>query len=151
MPANWRPPQPFWRLWAIALGPACAIWFPIRQKRLRLRKLPELAASLFSPKMPPPPTTNPWGGKDITSLAAAREAAKAAELAGGTAEKTPPPAEAEAAKNVDPLRGLKLDATLIVGGKRLAVINGRFYGPQQRLHAGRLRGAAVYGRERASL
>jgi hypothetical protein len=104
------------------------------------RKLPELAATLFSPKLPMPPRKNPWGGKDVDALAAAKEAAKAAELAKGTGENTGKPGNSTAASAAeppgDPLSGLKLDATLILGGKRMAVINGRLYAPQQRLPAG---------------
>ena len=97
-------------------------------------KVPELAAALFSPTMPPRPTKNPWGGKDAASLAAAKEAAKAADKtaeapAGSAAAKTPD-------KPVDPLDGLKLDATCILGDQRLAVINGQLYAPQETLSAG---------------
>jgi hypothetical protein len=95
-------------------------------------KVPELAAALFSPTMPPCPTKNPWGGMDAASLAAAKEAAKAADktarvLAGSAAAKKP----------VGPLDGLKLEATCILGNQRLAMINGQLYAPQEMPPAGK--------------
>ncbi len=78
-----------------------------------------LAASLFSPQLPPPPMKSPWGGLDATALAAMRGATRS-ETAGGKA----------AAKVVDPLDNLRLEATCILGEQRIAMINGQLYGPQ---------------------
>ena len=95
------------------------------------KKVPELAAALFSPAMPPCPTRNPFEWTDAALLAAAKESPKAARktavqaAALGTA-KTPD-------KPVDPLGGLKLDATSILGVQRLAVINGQLYALHDRL------------------
>ena len=94
-------------------------------------KVPELAAALFSPTMPPCPTKNPWGGMDAASLAAAKEAAKAADMTAGA-----PAGSAAAKKPVDPFDGLKLEATCILGNQRLAMINGQLYAPQEMPSAG---------------
>jgi hypothetical protein len=94
-------------------------------------KLPELAPTLFSPPMPPCPTRNPWGGRDAATLAAMKKAAKASEeavtlLADADTAETP-------GKTVDPLAGLKLDATCVLGDQRLAMINGQLYASQELL------------------
>jgi len=94
-------------------------------------KLAELAGALFSPVMPPCPTKNPWGGGNLASLAAAKQSAKAADNpvgapANSTGSKT-------TGKPVDPLSGLTLDATCILGDRRLAVINGRSYAAHEML------------------
>ncbi len=88
-------------------------------------EVPKLAATLFSPTMPSCPTKNPWGGMDAASLAAAKEAAKAA-----------PAGSAAAKKRVGPFDGLKLEATCILDNQRLAVINGQLYAPQKMPSAG---------------
>jgi hypothetical protein len=94
-------------------------------------KVQELAATLFSPALPPPTTQNPWGGKDAAVLAAAKELAKTADKAAAT------PADSTSAKAPerpsDPLKGLRLDATCILGDQRLAIINGQLYAPQEKL------------------
>jgi hypothetical protein len=97
------------------------------------KKVPELAASLFSPTLTPPPARDPFGGTAITAgptgaktgLAHGRPAAAASSAAAKAA--TPPP---------DPLQGLRLDATCIVGDQRLAVINGKVYAAEERVSAG---------------
>jgi hypothetical protein len=95
------------------------------------KKVPELAAALASPAMPPRPTRNPFEWTDAALLAAAKGSPKAARktaaqtAALGTA-KTPD-------KPVDPLGALKLDATSILGDRRLAVINGQLYALHDRL------------------
>ena len=103
-------------------------------------KVPELAASLFSPTMPSPPTKNPWGGMDVESLAAAKEAAKTAAKmeAAKEADKAAGASAGSAAPNkpVDLLDGLKLEATCILGNQRLAMINGQLYAPQKTPSAG---------------
>jgi hypothetical protein len=118
-------------------------------------KVPELAAALLSPTLPARPTKNPWGGLDVASLAAAKEAAKeaakkdaakeaaakeaakeAAKMdAAKAADKTAgaPAGSATAKKPVDPLDSLKLEATCTLGNQRLAMINGQLYAPQDRL------------------
>jgi len=92
-------------------------------------KVPELAAASFSPTMPSLPTKNPWGGMDAASLTAAKKAAK-------TASKTAAAGSAAAKKAIDPLDGLKLEATCILGNQRLAMINGQLYAPQKMPSAG---------------
>ncbi len=91
-------------------------------------KAPEIAASLFSPTLPPPPTKSPWGGKDAATLAAQRKAAKSAEAslaaaAGSRGTQT-------SYQRANPLADVKLDATCIFGDRRLAVINGHLYAAQ---------------------
>lgn len=105
-------------------------------------KVPALAASLFSPTMAPVPTRNPWGGLDAASLAAAKAAAKevAEKEAAKTADTTTgTPASSAAAKTpnkpVDPLAGLKLDATCILGNQRMAMINGQMCALHEKLPA----------------
>lgn len=106
-------------------------------------KVPELAASLLSPTMAPVPTRNPWGGMDAASLTAAKAAAKeAAKMeAAKTADKTAGALAGSAAATtpnepVDPLAGLKLDATCILGNQRMAMINGQMCALHERLSAG---------------
>jgi len=92
-------------------------------------KMPELAASLFSPTMPPVPTRNPWGGLDAASLAAAKDSAKPGDA---NSETVVDSAMAKtSAGPVDPLAGLKLDATCILGDRRVAMINGQMYAAQE--------------------
>lgn len=96
-------------------------------------KIPELAASLFSPKLASCPTTNPFGGLDAASLAATLEkeaAAKAKAARSGSAT------EKRADNPYDPIGGLKLQATCIIGKQRMAVINGKTYAPQEMLPTG---------------
>jgi hypothetical protein len=96
----------------------------------RPQKLPELAASLLSPKMPPQPTRDPFGFKVAAAPAKS-------STAGAGAAKNAPAKQAIAAKPperpVDPLKGLTLEATSIVGNRRMAVINGRSYTAQETL------------------
>jgi hypothetical protein len=89
------------------------------------KKVPELAAALFSPAMLPSPTRNPFEYTDAALLAAAKKSPKAA---GRTAVQAAALGTAKTAdKPVDPLGGLRLDATSILGDQRLAVINGQLY------------------------
>jgi hypothetical protein len=92
------------------------------------KKKTDLAATLFSPKLPPPAARNPFSleqlqvevppgkssdGVDRVAVAKAPSSGEAA------ASPEPPP---------DPLRGLKLEATCVQGDHWLAMINGRLYG-----------------------
>lgn len=93
-------------------------------------KVAEVAASLFSPTMPPVPTRNPWGGLDAAELAAAKETAKPVDtqseavVEAAMAQKT-------SAEPTNPLAGLKLDATSILGDQRVAVISGQMCSAQE--------------------
>jgi hypothetical protein len=110
-------------------------------------KLPELAAALLSPKMPSCPTRDPFGSKSAAQLSARRGASTAAvklatkeDRAKSSTPLVGKPAEKLAAADtseqpVDPLNGLTLDATCIVGRRRAAVINGRLYAPEELLSA----------------
>jgi len=95
------------------------------------KKVPELAAALFSPAMPPCPTRNPFEWTDAALLAAAKQSPKAV---GKTAAQAATLGTAKVAdKPVDPLGGLRLEATSILGDRRLAVINGQLYALHDRL------------------
>lgn len=94
-------------------------------------KVAELAASLFSPTMPPVPTRNPWGGLDAAALAAAKAAAKPVD----TQQQSEAVVEDAVAETTvgptNPLAGLRLDATSILGDERVAVINGQVCAAQE--------------------
>jgi hypothetical protein len=95
-------------------------------------KATELATALFAPRLGPPPTKNPFGGLDADSLA---QAAKDGQpRTKGTDDKKN--GAKTAARRVDPLAGLKLDATGILGDQRMAVINGEIYTPNQTISGG---------------
>ena len=108
--------------------------------------LPELTVATLAPKMPPLPTRDPFGSASELELSKAKDSANAAaklanskgsaksrsadkmgQRAGGSA------AAKEANKPVDPLSGLTLDGTCVMGERRLAVINGRLYGLQEQV------------------
>jgi hypothetical protein len=94
-------------------------------------KVPELAASLFSPTIPPVPTRNPWGGLDAKALAAAKESANQVDT---TSEEVVDSAIAKTVSEpVDPLTMLKLGATSILGDQRMAVINGQLCAAEETL------------------
>jgi hypothetical protein len=117
---------------AIVLGlVAVGVWpsvshFLSEDKPPAPEAMPELAASLLSPKLAPRPERDPFG-LVATRQVSAKEAAKlrAARSAAAAGRNGPP------AKPVDPLSGLILTATCIVGDQRLAVINGRLYAPKE--------------------
>ena len=90
----------------------------------------ELAASILMPKLAPLPQKNPFGGMDMKSLLKAKE--KKIEI------KTTPAAEiSKMPKNLyDPIGGLKLQATSVIGDERIAVINGNTYAPKDILRTG---------------
>jgi len=101
------------------------------------RKTAALTDASFTPKLPPMPTKNPFGGRDAATLAAEREkalaaalaAAKEAEAAAAAAAASDKAEETVAADGpASPLDGLRLDGTFLVGDRRWAVINGRVYG-----------------------
>jgi hypothetical protein len=97
-------------------------------------KVPELAASLFAPTLPPPPTKNPWGGKDAESLAALKKPGTVAETPAETRVKAADPT-GSATSPTNLLAGLTLDATFVAGDERMAVINGVVYSVQDVLPA----------------
>jgi hypothetical protein len=92
----------------------------------------EVAASVSAPKKSSPSASNSLAstvlGKLSTSATPGRVPAQ--RLAGAAKAKTP-------GKTVDPLSGLTLNATCIVGNQRLAVINGRVYAPREKLPVGK--------------
>ena len=65
---------------------------------------------------------------EASTAGAGKTAGRSARTA--TATKTPD-------KPIDPLAGLTLDATCIVGGQRLAMISGRLYAAKETLSAGK--------------
>jgi hypothetical protein len=90
-------------------------------------KVSEIANTLFSPALPPRPTKNPFGGLNADELAEAKAAGRF-----GTQTKKATTVTKDAAKpNFNPLVELRLEATSILGNEKLAIINGKFYGPGQ--------------------
>ena len=99
-------------------------------------KIEEIPAELFSPKMPPAPTRNPWGGMDAATLASKKtdEEKRSSELADNIAQSLADTAPEEPTiQPLDLLKGLTLDATCIGGDQRLAVINNHMYAMNQML------------------
>ena len=99
-------------------------------------KIEEISAAMFSPKMPPAPTRNPWGGMDAATLAASKNAEeeKSSELADKLAESLADAApEQPTMQPGDLLKELTLDATCIGGEQRLTVINNQMYALHQML------------------
>ena len=87
-------------------------------------KLPAVETTLLRPKMPPQPVRDPFQVQVAAKAGSPRKASKAGVGTGhGNATGKP----------VNPLAGLTLDATCIVGTQRLAVINGRLYAAEETL------------------
>ncbi len=111
--------------------------------------VPEVAASLLAPKLPPPPVRDPFSGKLITQrrLAGAPKSNLTKKPAGRTAQDAAKAARQAAdaklasalaaARARDTLRGFTLQATSIVGDQRMAVINGRVYAVGEDLRVAR--------------
>jgi hypothetical protein len=98
-------------------------------KPMTLKKVTELSASLFSPKLSPSPTRDPFGGPDAASLASVKKSPAGGNSARSSAGKaTDIPA--------DPLGGLRLDATCILGQQRAAVISGQLYASHEKISSG---------------
>jgi hypothetical protein len=94
------------------------------------RKASELATSLFSPKMSPSPTRNPFAIlSDSTSATATNKAVGTGRAATSAGAKN-------ADKPENPLAGFRLDATCILGNQRLAIINGQLYAAKDKLPSG---------------
>jgi hypothetical protein len=104
-------------------------------------KVTEMSASIFSPKLPPPPARDPFGGsllaarlsKGAASAAAAAKA-KAARTAVETAEATRRAIEAKARLAIaagakKAVQGFTLQAVSIVGDQAMAMIDNRLYSP----------------------
>jgi hypothetical protein len=113
--------------------------------------LPDITAAMLSPALSPSPTRDPFGGAAVVPWLAAKQPGAAAgktagkggpakppvSAAGKTAGKSPHSGSAKTPdKPADPLGGLALDATCIVGDRRLAMINGRMYAVQETLRTG---------------
>jgi len=90
----------------------------------------ELAASVLTPKLAPLPEKNPFGGMDLGALLKAKE--KKIEIKSSSAADI-----SKMPKNVyDPIGSLKLQATCIIENQRVAIINGKTYGPKDTLLTG---------------
>jgi hypothetical protein len=96
-------------------------------------QMPELAAKLLSPKLPPLPTRDPFGlalpgrkppPKDLAKQRGGNRSLSRSNAAGKNNA---------SGKAVSPLSGLSLTGTCILGDQRLAVINGRLYAPKETL------------------
>ena len=92
---------------------------------------PEVVASDLSPTVSLP-TRDPFVPE---SEILAREAAKAGPSGGRLAGGRP---SARPSKAANPLGGLRLEATYLAGSARLAIINGRLYGPKEMLAGSKL-------------
>jgi hypothetical protein len=105
------------------------------------QKLPELSAALFAPQMPAASTRDPFMSGDMAASAGiATNSPRADKVAGSkgsaaAANKSGRP-PAVAARGSDPLKGLTLEATCVLGDERLAVINGQLYGQRDTLATG---------------
>jgi hypothetical protein len=101
--------------------------------------MPELAAALLSPKPLPLPTRDPFGMLTVAKPSVAQnparpDAARQLSLSALAAAKNAGRGDGKVAtKPVDPLSGLTLTGTCIMGDQRLAVINGHLYAPQETL------------------
>ncbi len=107
-------------------------------------KIADLAAAMLSPKLPPRPTHDPFGMPVLAKRSStkqpvkvgsgtrplSRSAVAATKNAGGPVDKA-------GSKPVDPLSGLTLTGTCIMGEQRLAVINGRLYAPEETISTGK--------------
>lgn len=93
------------------------------------KKSAELANSLLTCKLGPPPTKNPWGGKDAASLAKQKNAASEATSVAAAAIET------SSGNRATLLADVRLDATCIFGDRRMAVINGRLYSVRETIAA----------------
>jgi len=124
---------------AVVLGlVAVGIWptvtrFLSEDKPPTPEQMPELAAKLLSPKLPPLPTRDPFGlalpgrplpAKDLAKQRGGSRSLSRADAAGKSNA---------TGKAVSPLSGLSLTGTCILGNQRLAVINGRLYAPKEML------------------
>ena len=96
--------------------------------------MPELATALLSPKLPPLPKRDPFGLAARAQRLSAKLVAKPGRGSNGHGSRANPAGKINApVKAVDPLSGLSLSGTCIVGDQRLAVINGRLYAPKDKL------------------
>ena len=118
---KWAP-----RVIAVAVAGYC-VWPTVtalfsQPKAKPPEKLPELAAALLAPAAPPASKRDPFGqgaAEPLHRQAAQPSAAAAARRPSGN--------------DAGPLSGVALEATCIVGERRLALINGRLYAPRETL------------------
>jgi hypothetical protein len=91
-----------------------------------------------TPAKPPTATRDPFLDHIALAAEAEEQTAQEAKSAGKNKGKMTAGQSAEKALSgaADPLAGLSLEATCIMGNQRLAVINGRLYGPKDVLAAG---------------
>jgi hypothetical protein len=106
-------------------------------------QMPALDGSLLKPKMPPRPVRNPFAVK-LPDLPPSQHSASAAAARGKTGKTAGAAANAARQKTdaavqppppINPLAGLKLEATCIAGDRRIAVVNGRQYSVQDLLRS----------------
>jgi hypothetical protein len=97
--------------------------------------LPEVAKSALSPTFSPP-TRNPFSPKDVVLAKNGSQTGSPGGRRG--ADKPSDAARQKDGTVANPLGGLTLDATYLVGKSRLAIINGRVYGVNERLPASKL-------------
>lgn len=109
-------------------------------------KLPELSAALLSPTMPPAPTRDPFKENTATLVSALKKVIQPATKAAAVKGPRKPAVKTErrvastsrgqgkpTGKGANHSGGLTLEATCIVGDRRLAIINGRLYAPKETL------------------
>ena len=101
-------------------------------------KLPAVASAVLTPAILPPPARNPFRTADAQVLASTAAAGVAASRS--TSHSGPSGSRAKSAdrassgrtagkRPADPFATLRLNATSICGGQRMAMINGRLYLP----------------------
>ena len=112
-------------------------------------KLPAVANSVLTPAILPPPSRNPFRTADaqsVASTAAGGAAASRSKSRSGPSGSRGKSADGTGSgrkagkRPADPFASLRLNATSICGGQRMAMINGRLYLP----------GASLAGSSRAA-
>ncbi|MCD4726847.1 MAG: hypothetical protein K8R46_04250 [Pirellulales bacterium] len=110
------------------------------------KKLPELSAALLSPAMPLAPTRDPFEENTATLASALKKVIQPVTKAATVKRPRKPTVKTErrvastsrgqgkpTGKGANHSGGLTLEATCIVGDRRLAIINGRLYAPKETL------------------
>lgn len=116
-----------WCCWPYLSGPAAG------PQLAESEVLPEIAPSLLSPTIEPPPERDPFRAGEVEGRAA--DADKPAQVR-RPAPEPPAPVEKELPPQRDPLEivsSLPLQATYVQGGRRLALISGQVYAEGQPL------------------
>ncbi len=116
------------------------------------KKTPELTAALLSPKLPPAPIRDPFSENTATLASSLKNVLRSTVKSSAGVGRTKPSAAKTptiktdrrvttgaraggkpTAKRTDNSGRLTLEATCIVGDRRLALINGRLYAPKETL------------------